>query len=170
MAGLRAVLDGRTDFSDLAGVNVLGCVTVTPGTGVLVLTLAALGANVRWCSDNRFASDDDVVDHLTAEGIPVFARANMTTDAAVRTDQHVGPRPCRPADHHRLPGRHARREAAARAGRRQEIHPAGDLLLRTGAAITVCPAATAHADLWLPVPHGTTVVATGTRRRDCTDA
>lgn len=80
MAGLRAVLDRRTDFSDLAGANVLGCVTVTPETGVLVLTLAALGANVRWCSDNRFASDDDVVDHLTAEGIPVFARANMTTD------------------------------------------------------------------------------------------
>lgn len=80
MPGLRAVLDRHTDFSDLAGANVLGCVTVTPETGVLVLTLATLGANVRWCSDNRFASDDDVVDHLTAEGIPVFARANMTTD------------------------------------------------------------------------------------------
>jgi len=80
MLGLRAVLDRCADFSEFAGENILGCVTVTPETGVLVLTLAALGANVRWCSDNRFASDDDVVDHLAAEGIPAFARANMTTD------------------------------------------------------------------------------------------
>ena len=41
MPGLRAVLDRRADFSEFAGENILGCVTVTPETGVLVLSLAA---------------------------------------------------------------------------------------------------------------------------------
>ncbi len=78
MPGLRALADAARSGIPFSDIDVLGCVTVTPETGALVLTLTAMGARVRWCSDNRFASDDDVVAYLNAEGIPVFARANMS--------------------------------------------------------------------------------------------
>lgn len=77
ITSLRAYPGAQRLFS---GINILGCVTVTPETAVLVATLAEMGANLRWCSDNQFASDDDVVAALNAEGIPVFARSNMSTD------------------------------------------------------------------------------------------
>lgn len=78
MPGLRNIAARSREFSEFAGLNILGCVTVTSETGAFVRTLAALGANVRWCSDNQFASDDDVVCYLAGEGIPVFARSNMS--------------------------------------------------------------------------------------------
>ncbi|MGH4015132.1 MAG: adenosylhomocysteinase [Pseudonocardiaceae bacterium] len=79
MPGLRTITARHEEFGELAALNILGCVTVTPETGAFVRTLAELGANIRWCSDNQFASDDDVVDYLAADGIPVFARSNMST-------------------------------------------------------------------------------------------
>jgi adenosylhomocysteinase len=78
MAGLAALETELGDAKPLAGVNILGCVTPTAETGVFVLTLALLGANMRWCSDNRFAVDEHVVAHLSHLGIPIFARANMS--------------------------------------------------------------------------------------------
>jgi adenosylhomocysteinase len=64
----------------LEGISFLGCVTPTPQTGVLILTLIALGAKVSWCSDNRFASDDDVVAYLIKCGVRIFAHSNMTEE------------------------------------------------------------------------------------------
>ncbi len=63
-------------FSDEA---VLGCVTVTPETASLIIALGELGVkNLRWCSDNQFATDDDVANYLRSIGFDIFAKANMS--------------------------------------------------------------------------------------------
>lgn len=67
----------QTEFS-LKGISILGCTTPTPQTGVFILALKALGAKISWCSDNRFASDDDVVSYLKSQAISIFAKSNMS--------------------------------------------------------------------------------------------
>lgn len=89
MPGLNSISSQPARFEEFRGARIAGCVTVTPETGLLILTLAELGVDLRWCSDNQLASDDDVVDFLRSEGLAVFARANMSRseylDALERT-------------------------------------------------------------------------------------
>ena len=77
MVGMREILKfaGATILSK---VPILACVTPTPQTGAFFMALKRLGADVVACSDNRFATDDDVVAYLNSQGIPVFAKANMS--------------------------------------------------------------------------------------------
>jgi adenosylhomocysteinase len=80
MPGLSNLCNRYGKQKPLSSVSVLGCVTVTPQTGVYILTLGRLGAQVSWCSDNQFATDADVVAYLKSRRVPVFAEPHMTTE------------------------------------------------------------------------------------------
>ena len=57
----------------LQGAKILGCIHMTIQTGVLIETLTALGAEVRWSSCNIFSTQDQAAAAIAAAGIPVFA-------------------------------------------------------------------------------------------------
>lgn len=57
----------------LAGAKILGCIHMTIQTAVLIETLVALGAEVRWSSCNIFSTQDQAAAAIAAAGIPVFA-------------------------------------------------------------------------------------------------
>ena len=73
MPGLMAL---RTEFGTskpLKGARIAGCLHVTIQTAVLIETLLALGAEVRWSSCNIFSTQDHAAAAIAAAGIPVFA-------------------------------------------------------------------------------------------------
>src|SRR3954451_20394739 len=73
MPGLMAL---RTEFGTakpLAGARIVGCLHMTIQTAVLIETLVALGASVRWSSCNIFSTQDQAAAAIAAAGIPVFA-------------------------------------------------------------------------------------------------
>ncbi len=73
MPGLMAI---RKEFSasrPLQGARIAGCLHMTIQTAVLIETLTALGAEVRWSSCNIFSTQDHAAAAIAAEGIPVFA-------------------------------------------------------------------------------------------------
>ena len=57
----------------LAGARIIGCIHMTVQTAVLIETLVALGAEVRWSSCNIFSTQDHAAAAMAARGIPVFA-------------------------------------------------------------------------------------------------
>ena len=57
----------------LAGARVIGCIHMTVQTAVLIRTLTALGAEVRWSSCNIFSTQDHAAAAMAADGVPVFA-------------------------------------------------------------------------------------------------
>jgi adenosylhomocysteinase len=66
----------RTEFGTakpLAGARIVGCLHMTIQTAVLIETLVALGASVRWSSCNIFSTQDQAAAAIAAVGIPVFA-------------------------------------------------------------------------------------------------
>ena len=73
MPGLMALRERYADQKPLAGAKISGCIHMTVQTAVLVETLVALGADVRWSSCNIFSTQDHAAAALAAEGIPVFA-------------------------------------------------------------------------------------------------
>ncbi|NOT84603.1 MAG: adenosylhomocysteinase [Methylococcaceae bacterium] len=73
MPGLMAL---RTEFGaakPLKGARIAGCLHMTIQTAVLIETLTALGAEVRWSSCNIFSTQDHAAAAIAAVGIPVFA-------------------------------------------------------------------------------------------------
>ena len=77
MPGLMAL---RTEFGTskpLAGARIVGCLHMTIQTAVLIETLTALGASVRWSSCNIFSTQDHAAAGVAAAGIPVFAWKGM---------------------------------------------------------------------------------------------
>ncbi|MGH1471903.1 MAG: adenosylhomocysteinase [Cellvibrionaceae bacterium] len=64
----------------LAGAKVLGCIHMTIQTAVLIETLIALGAEVRWSSCNIFSTQDHAAAAIAAAGIPVFAWKGETEE------------------------------------------------------------------------------------------
>ncbi len=73
MPGLMAL---RAEFSNekpLQGARIAGCLHMTIQTAVLIETLCALGAQVRWSSCNIFSTQDHAAAAIAAAGIPVFA-------------------------------------------------------------------------------------------------
>ena len=80
MPGLMAL---RTEFGDskpLAGARITGCLHMTVQTAVLIETLAALGAEIRWSSCNIFSTQDHAAAAIAAAGIPVFAWKGETEE------------------------------------------------------------------------------------------
>lgn len=57
----------------LKGAKIVGCIHMTIQTAVLIETLVALGAEVRWTSCNIFSTQDHAAAAIAAAGIPVFA-------------------------------------------------------------------------------------------------
>ena len=57
----------------LQGARIIGCIHMTVQTAVLIRTLKALGAEVRWSSCNIFSTQDHAAAAMAADGVPVFA-------------------------------------------------------------------------------------------------
>ncbi len=73
MPGLMAIRKEFTSAQPLKGARVTGSLHMTIQTAVLVETLQALGAEVRWASCNIFSTQDHAAAALVAQGTPVFA-------------------------------------------------------------------------------------------------
>jgi adenosylhomocysteinase len=73
MPGLMAIQAEYAKQQPLAGAKIAGCLHMTIQTAVLIKTLIALGAEVRWSSCNIFSTQDHAAAAIAAEGIPVFA-------------------------------------------------------------------------------------------------
>ncbi|HAG16818.1 MAG TPA: adenosylhomocysteinase [Bacteroidales bacterium] len=73
MPGLMAVRQKFSLTKPLQDVRITGSLHMTIQTAVLIETLIALGANVRWASCNIFSTQDHAAAAIAAAGIPVFA-------------------------------------------------------------------------------------------------
>jgi adenosylhomocysteinase len=73
MPGLMALRREYGDSQPLAGARITGSLHMTVQTAVLIETLVALGARVRWCSCNIFSTQDHAAAAIAAAGVPVFA-------------------------------------------------------------------------------------------------
>jgi adenosylhomocysteinase len=73
MPGLMATREEFGPAQPLAGARITGSLHMTIQTAVLVETLQALGAKVRWASCNVFSTQDHAAAALAARGVPVFA-------------------------------------------------------------------------------------------------
>src|SRR4051795_7641405 len=73
MPGLMAVRREYGPSQPLKGARVAGCLHMTIQTAVLIETLKALGADVRWSSCNIFSTQDHAAAAIAAAGTPVFA-------------------------------------------------------------------------------------------------
>ncbi|HEV3225848.1 MAG TPA: adenosylhomocysteinase, partial [Acidimicrobiales bacterium] len=73
MPGLMALRAEFTDAQPLAGARITGSLHMTIQTAVLIETLVALGAQVRWCSCNIFSTQDHAAAAIADAGIPVYA-------------------------------------------------------------------------------------------------
>jgi adenosylhomocysteinase len=73
MPGLMALREEFGTSKPLAGARIVGCLHMTIQTAVLIETLTALGATVRWSSCNIFSTQDQAAAAVAAAGTPVFA-------------------------------------------------------------------------------------------------
>jgi len=73
MPGLMQTREKYGNEQPLAGVRLSGSLHMTIQTAVLIETLKALGANVRWCSCNIYSTQDHAAAAIAASGTPVFA-------------------------------------------------------------------------------------------------
>lgn len=77
MPGLMAIREEFGAQKPLKGARIAGCLHMTIQTAVLIETLTALGAEVRWSSCNIFSTQDHAAAAIAAAGIPVFAWKGM---------------------------------------------------------------------------------------------
>ncbi len=82
MPGLMATREEYKDSQPLKGARIAGCLHMTVQTAVLIETLTALGAEVRWSSCNIFSTQDEAAAAIAAAGIPVFAWKGETEEEA----------------------------------------------------------------------------------------
>jgi adenosylhomocysteinase len=80
MPGLMAIREEFGEIQPLKGARVAGSLHMTIQTAVLIETLAALGAEVRWASCNIFSTQDHAAAAIAACGIPVFAHKGETLE------------------------------------------------------------------------------------------
>ncbi|OIQ99030.1 adenosylhomocysteinase [mine drainage metagenome] len=73
MPGLMAIREEYAASQPLKGARITGSLHMTIQTAVLIETLTALGAKVRWASCNIFSTQDHAAAAIAADGIPVFA-------------------------------------------------------------------------------------------------
>ncbi len=98
MPGLMAMRAELGASQPLKGARVMGSLHMTIQTAVLIETLTALGADVRWASCNIFSTQDHAAAAIAAAGIPVFAWKGETleeywwcTEQALTWPGHTGP-------------------------------------------------------------------------------
>ncbi len=80
MPGLMALREEYGDEQPLAGCRIMGSIHMTIQTAVLIETLVALGAEVRWVSCNIFSTQDHAAAAIADQGIPVFAWKGETIE------------------------------------------------------------------------------------------
>jgi len=80
MPGLMALREEFGASKPLAGARIAGCLHMTIQTAVLIETLTALGAEVRWSSCNIFSTQDQAAAAMAAADIPVFAWKGMSEE------------------------------------------------------------------------------------------
>ena len=89
MPGLMAIRAEYSDAQPLAGARITGSLHMTVQTAVLIETLTALGAEVRWCSCNIFSTQDEAAAAVVLgpqgsidnpQGVPVFAWKGETLE------------------------------------------------------------------------------------------
>jgi adenosylhomocysteinase len=80
MPGLMALRKEYGEKKPLKGARIVGCLHMTIQTAVLIETLTALGASVRWSSCNIFSTQDQAAAAIAAKGIPVFAWKGETEE------------------------------------------------------------------------------------------
>ncbi len=83
MPGLMALRDRYEGQAPLEGARIAGCLHMTTQTAVLIETLQALGAQVRWSSCNIFSTEDQAAAAVAAAGTPVFAWKGETEEEYV---------------------------------------------------------------------------------------
>ncbi len=98
MPGLMAMRKEFGKSRPLEGARIMGSLHMTIQTAVLIETLTALGADVRWCSCNIFSTQDHAAAAIAAAGVPVFAWKGETldeywwcTEQALTWPGHSGP-------------------------------------------------------------------------------
>ena len=98
MPGLMALRREFGAAKPLAGARITGCLHMTVQTAVLIETLAALGAEIRWSSCNIFSTQDHAAAAIAKSGVPVFAWKGETleeywwcTDQALAFPGGLGP-------------------------------------------------------------------------------
>ncbi|HEX5851610.1 MAG TPA: adenosylhomocysteinase [Solirubrobacteraceae bacterium] len=98
MPGLMAIRREFADSQPLKGARITGSLHMTIQTAVLIETLVALGAEVRWCSCNIFSTQDHAAAAMAQAGVPVFAWKGETleeywwcTEQVVRWPDGGGP-------------------------------------------------------------------------------
>jgi adenosylhomocysteinase len=82
MPGLMAIREEYGSKQPLKGARVAGCLHMTIQTAVLIETLVALGAEVRWSSCNIFSTQDHAAAAIAAAGVPVFAWKGQSIEEA----------------------------------------------------------------------------------------
>lgn len=98
MPGLMSVRKKYAPSLPLKGVRIMGSLHMTIQTAVLIETLVALGADVRWASCNIFSTQDHAAAAIAKAGVPVFAWKGETledfwwcTDQALTFPGNLGP-------------------------------------------------------------------------------
>ena len=80
MPGLMALREKYGSSQPLRGARITGSLHMTIQTAVLIETLTALGAQVRWCSCNIFSTQDHAAAAIAAVGVPVYAWKGETLE------------------------------------------------------------------------------------------
>ena len=80
MPGLMALREEYSKEKPLKGARIIGCLHMTIQTAVLIETLVALGAEVRWSSCNIFSTQDHAAAAIAKAGIPVYAWKGETEE------------------------------------------------------------------------------------------
>ncbi len=80
MPGLMSLRKEFGASKPLKGTRIAGCLHMTIETAVLIETLTALGAEVRWSSCNIFSTQDHAAAAIAATGVPVFAWKGLTEE------------------------------------------------------------------------------------------
>jgi adenosylhomocysteinase len=98
MPGLMAIRAQYAPQQPLKGARIMGSLHMTVQTAVLIETLKALGADIRWVSCNIFSTQDHAAAAIAASGVPVFAWKGETleeywwcTEQALSFDGGKGP-------------------------------------------------------------------------------
>lgn len=82
MPALMALRKKYADEQPLKGAKIIGCIHMTIQTAVLIETLRALGAEVRWSSCNIFSTQDHAAAAMAAAGVAVYAWKGQTLEEA----------------------------------------------------------------------------------------
>jgi adenosylhomocysteinase len=80
MPGLMSLRERYGSQKPLAGARICGCLHMTVQTAVLIETLTALGAEVRWSSCNIYSTQDEAAAAIAVTGVPVFAWKGETEE------------------------------------------------------------------------------------------